>query len=211
MSGGRTPLLILGAGSFAQDVADIAADIGKHRILGFIEGVDPARCAPDGDPVPVHWIDDVLAWEKPCEVCTAIGDPARETAIGRLKKSGFRFCTLVHPTAHIAPSASIGVGCVVAPGAIVSAGSMVGDHVLLNRGALVGHHTTIREFCTIGPGANIASNCSIGASSYVGIGATLIDRINLAAETFVGAGALVTRSYDKKVRLVGVRARVIAK
>jgi sugar O-acyltransferase (sialic acid O-acetyltransferase NeuD family) len=207
MTQGPVPLLILGAGRFAADVADMVRDIPGLAVAGFIEGIDRARCRASGQGLPVHWIDDVGPLAGGHKAVAAIGDPRRSASIRTLEEMGFEFATLVHPAAHVAPSAEIGAGTVVGPGAVVAAEATVGRHVLINRGALIGHHTRIGDCCTIGPGVNVASSCSIGARSFVGIGATVIEEITLGADSFVAAGALVVRSFADGARIAGAPAR----
>ena len=40
----RRPLVILGAGPFAEEVADLAADTDAYEPVAFVEGVDRAKC-----------------------------------------------------------------------------------------------------------------------------------------------------------------------
>lgn len=51
----------------------------------------------------------------------------------------------------------------------------------------------------------------IGAGSWIGAGAIILDGVRLAPKSVVGAGAVVTKSYDERVMLVGVPARPITR
>lgn len=205
-----TQLLILGAGRLAADVADMVSEQPDFALAGFIEGVDKARCDTNLRGLPVHWVEDAAPLADSHKVITAIGDPRRRGTIEQLTAFGFGFVTLIHPAAHVAPSAEIGPGTVIAPGAIIAADTKIGRHVYINRGALIGHHGDVGDFCTIGPGANVASGCTFGPGTYLGIGATVVDRVALGEGTFVAAGSLVTKNFPDGCRIAGAPARRIA-
>ena len=44
MSDSARPLLILGTGNFAAEVADLVSEIGGWTVTGFVESLDRERC-----------------------------------------------------------------------------------------------------------------------------------------------------------------------
>ena len=99
---------------------------------------------------------------------------------------GFRFATIIHPTARVPASCGVGEGVIVGAGVVVGSRARLGRHVFLNRGALVGHHTVIHDYVSVMPGANIAGFCTLDEAAYVAIGAVIVDRISIGAGSVVG-------------------------
>ena len=204
---GESQLIVLGAGLFAQETADLVTDAGDWEVVGFVEGIDRRRCSTYLLGLPVHWVDDIGALRDSCRVICAIGSPARKAFIEKVNHSSMEFATFVHPSAHVSSAAVLGEGTIVSPGAVVASHAMVGRHVIVNRGSLIGHHCHIGDYTTISPGANIAGRTKIGECGFVGIGATIIDGLSIGEHSVVAAGAVVTRDVAAGTRVAGVPAR----
>jgi acetyltransferase EpsM len=71
----------------------------------------------------------------------AIGDNA--TRMRLLQEVRHGFATLVHASASVSMSASIGIGTVVLQNAVIQADSSVGAHCIVNVGAVVDHDVTV--------------------------------------------------------------------
>ncbi len=203
------PLLIVGAGVAAEEIADLAGQIEGVEIAGFVEGLDRERCAAGLLGLPVHWVDDLAPLAETHCAVGAVGSTRRAGFIGRVEEQGLPFATLVHPSAEVAPSATLGRGTVVGVRAVIASHTRIGRHVYVNRGALIGHHDTIGDFVTIAPGANIAGKCTIGERVYVGMGSTVVDHTVVGERSVIGAGAVVVRDVPPRVQVVGVPARVV--
>ena len=209
MSNVKKKLVILGAGPFAEDIAEIVTDTGLYEVTGFVEGIDRERCKQYLAGLPVYWIDDVREMASSVVGICAVGSSARKKFIEQAIGLGLRFTTIIHPTARVSPSASIGTGSLVSAGSIVAAGTVIGSHVIINRGCLVGHHNRIGDHVTISPGASIAGRTQIGDGSYIGIGATVIDGLNIGKNVVVGAGSVVIRDIRDNVMVAGVPTHLI--
>ena len=200
-----TGIVLAGAGLFAEEVTDVALDAG-FDVLGWIEGLEPARADPDHEP-PSVWVDDQAAHWTGVPISPAIGPVVRRGLIARLLAEGRVLATIVHPSAVVARSAVLEPGCVVFPNAVIGARTVVGAGTIVNRGALIGHHTRIGADSTVGPGANVAGAVSIGAGTYVGMGAIVRDHVTIGADVTIGAGAVVIGDVPAGVTVVGLPAR----
>jgi sugar O-acyltransferase (sialic acid O-acetyltransferase NeuD family) len=198
---GAADLYLVGTGSFAVEVAEWATDAG-WRLAGLIELLDDARigttreglpvlaaeAVPDGAPVAIALGGDrAKHWPAALELCV----PAR----------------IVHPKAHVAPSATLGPGCIVAPGVVIGAATSVGAHALVSRGALVGHHARIGDFASLLPGVNVGGHTSIGTRATLGMGAVVVNGTLVGEQAVVAAGAVVLREVGPGKRVQGVPAR----
>jgi sugar O-acyltransferase (sialic acid O-acetyltransferase NeuD family) len=200
-------IVLVGAGRFAQEVGDLAADAGVE-VAAWIEGLDRGRADPDAQP-PIVWVDHQDTFEAGLPIVPAIGSPRRRALVERLEAEGRRLVTLVHPSAVVARSAILEPGCVVFPNVVVGAQSVVGRGTIVNRGALIGHHTTVGAHAFVGPGANIAGGVHIGDEAYVGIGSIIRDDRSVGANATIGAGAVVVADVEPGVTVIGLPARPI--
>ena len=202
-------LLILGTRTFAPEIADVASDIEGVEIAGFVENMDRAKCSETLEGLPVYWVDDIAAMRDSHLAICALGTTARSRFIEQVESLGFRFATLVHPSARISRNSTVGAGSVVCPGVIIATRTTIGRHVILNRGAMIGHHTTVGDYCSIMPGGNVAGACTIGPSTYIGMGALVLDHRTVGSQSVVGAGSIVTRDVPDNVQVIGSPARVV--
>jgi acetyltransferase EpsM len=203
------PLVILGATEFSAEIADVVDSTGEYAVEAFVENDVPARAGGKLHGRPVHWIDDAAELAHGHVAVCGLGTTTRRRLVEQARALGFRFATVVHPTAHVSSTTSLGEGTIVGPGAIVAAHSSIGRHVLVNRGALIGHHTTIGDFVSLQSGGNIAGLCTIGAGTYIGMGALVLNTISVGRSSVVGAGAIVTRDVPAHVQVMGSPARIV--
>ncbi len=203
------PVILAGAGRFAEEVTEVAED-GGLDVVAWIEGLDPERADARHQP-PIVWIGDQSSIDLRLQVLPAIGSVQRRGLMERLVDEGRGLATLVHPSAVVARSASVGPGCVLFPGIVVGARTSIGLGTIVNRGALIGHHTVIGSHVFIGPGANIAGGVTIGDQAYIAIAAVIRDDRSVGAEATVGAGAVVVDDVAPDAVVIGVPARPVVR
>ncbi len=210
MQNGKTvkPLLILGTGTLAVEIADLVSEVPGFRLAGFVENMDRKRCKETLEGLPILWVDDIADLARTRWALCGLGTTHRGRFTDQIDALGMPFATLVHPTARVSPTAILGQGSIVSAGAVIAAHVRLGRHVFVNRGAMVGHHTAIGDFCTLGPGVNIGGSGRISERVYLGIGGTVVDRVAIGARSVVGAGALVTKDVPTRVLVAGAPARI---
>ena len=204
-----TRLLILGAGTFAMDVADLISDLSGYVVDGFVVSVPPYESGATLLDRPIYWIDDLNRFAETHLAIGAIVSTKRWPFIQRAEELGMRFATIVHPTARVSRMARLGDGTLVSAGVLVTTHSVVGRHVILNRGAIIGHHVQIGDGATISPGANLAGAVTVGQRAWVGLSAVVLEKRTVGAHSVVGAGAVVTQDVPDRVMVVGVPAKIV--
>lgn len=136
-------------------------------------------------------------------------NPRRLRLAEELAAAGLRFARLIHPTAAVLASASLGEGTVIGPCAVVGSGAQIGRHVLIGSGAVVEHDCTLEDGASLAPGVRMAGRVRIGMAAFVGVGASLCPRVCVGKGAIVGAGAVVTRDVPAGMLALGVPARVV--
>lgn len=212
-------VLVVGVSDpFARDVVEAV------KLLG----ADPILCDPVSSSTP---------WGEPATRLDLLSDEDRATAavIGdsifpdlievamdaqmmetqiRLRRlaleAGIRsWLTVVHPSAVVYSTASLGEGAYVSANATIASSSVIGRHARINRNAAVGHDVTVADGAQIGPGAALTSGCHLGEDAFVGAAATILNRVRLGARSSAAAGSVVTRDIPAGMRAMGNPARVV--
>ena len=206
---GRRPLLVLGTRDFSFEIAELAEETGAYEVTAFVENLSRERAQETLEGRPIVWIDDVATLAGTHLAICGLGTTKRRLFAEQAAGHGLRFATIVHPSARVPSSASIGEGVVVSAGVIVGTRAQLGRHVFLNRGSLIGHHTTLADYASVMPGANIAGFSSIGEAAYVSVGAVVVDRVTVGDGAVIGAGAVAVADVPANTLVMGVPARVV--
>jgi acetyltransferase EpsM len=120
---------------------------------------------------------------------------------------GLEWASIIHPSAFVAPSATIGAGVFVGPRAVIHTGAVIREHAVINSAAIVEHGVTVGPGTHVATGAMIGGGARIGAWSFIGLGACIRDHITIGDGTIVAMGATVTRSLQADARVAGTPAR----
>ncbi len=196
---------VVGTRTFAAEVLDLARDAGLH-VIGLLEPFDRDRVGSEIHGLPVQWLEDAeVRW-----AIVGTGDTARREIVARVRAAAAELVTLVHPHAHVAPTARVGTGVVVGPGVVVGACATIGDHVVCGRGTLVGHHTEIGTFATLSPGVNVAGNVRVDSDAFLGMGAVVRDHVTIGASAVIGMGSVVVGDVAAETEVRGVPAVPVA-
>lgn len=196
-------LLVVGAGGHAKVVVDAAlqAGIDVAAVVGAAS-----------DPETVLGIDVVGADDlPPCDAfIVAVGDNvARARLFSEHRERGLTPASVVHPTATVSSSASVGAGTFIAAGVIVNPEARTGENTILNTGCTVDHDCELGPHVHVGPGVNLCGAVSIGEGALIGVGACAAPGSSVGAWSVVGAGAAVVGALPERSVCTGVPARVV--
>ncbi len=198
-------LLLIGGGGHAMVIAEAAMAEGI-LLRGFLDD-DPSARLYAAAPRLGGLADLERLQDGP--VIIAMGDLSRRRElIGRLHRPA---TTVVHPSAIVSPSATLGSGVFIGPLAVVHARARIGDHATVNTGAIVEHDCMVGLNSHIAPGAVLGGNVRVGPDTLVGIGSRLLPGSLVGARSVVGAGAVVLRTVGDGETAVGAPARIIAR
>lgn len=194
---------VIGAGGHAKVIVSAIRSLG-HHVVAILDG-DVQKHGTELSGVPVFPSSDRLLAATMHLAVVGIGDNRVRQQI--VQRFDFDWATIVHPSAIIDASVTIGRGSVVMAGAIVQAGATVGEHCIINTAATVDHDCRIGDFAHVAPGANIAGHCELGVGVFVGVGACMVPSVRVGDWTTIGAGAAVVEDLPPGVIATGVPAR----
>lgn len=189
-------LIIVGAGGLGREVLAYARDAAAAGlgpdVAGFLDDDPDALAGYDLSVGIVGASSDerFLAGT----VVVAYGDPQlRRDARLAVEQAGGLLHSVVHPSAWVAPSASLGAGCIVAPGAFVGVDAQLGDNVVVNTLASIGHDARVGEDTVVSPHAALSGLCAVGSGVMCGTHATLVPGVTVGDSCRLAAGCCITR------------------
>lgn len=210
-------LLLAGAGGFGREVAEAVrvanAATPTWELLGFLDD-DPAKHGAAVGGVSV--VGGVaLAEAHPAAqlvLCPVRPDnyEARRLLAGRLGLADDRYATVVHPTATIGASCSVGPGSVLLAHVDLTAGVDVGRHVAIMPQTVLTHDVQIGDFATLASGVRLGGGCRIADGAYIGSGACVREGVTIGRGALVGMGSVVTRDVPPGRMWFGAPARDVS-
>ncbi|CAM9293364.1 unnamed protein product, partial [Chrysoparadoxa australica] len=126
-----------------------------------------------------------------------VGSPSvRKRLVEEMRQLCLEFPSVVHPTAVLSTSCSLGQGSFVGPLAVVHTAASVGDFCVVNSHAVVEHDCVLHDYATVNPHAVLCGTVQLGEGSLVAANATVREKVCLAAGVTLGmdSGAITTIS-----------------
>ncbi|MFC4588899.1 acetyltransferase [Sphaerisporangium corydalis] len=210
------PLLIVGAGGFARETAQLVHAVNEVTptwdLLGHLDD-DPAKQGTVVDGVPVLGGSGEAAAREDAKIVVCTGSPrdyaSRARVVARLGLPVERYATLVHPAAAVSRTSSIGPGSVVLAQVVLTAAVTVGAHVSVMPHVTLTHDDVIGDFATLAAGARLAGGVHVERGAYIGSGALVRETLTIGSYALVGMGSVVTRDIPPREVWAGVPARFV--
>jgi sugar O-acyltransferase (sialic acid O-acetyltransferase NeuD family) len=210
------PLLVIGSGGFGRETVEAVRAVNRERptwdLLGFLDDDRVLHGTMiDGVPV-VGSIDDASRFPG-AEVVVCTGHPgnylSRKRIVERLGLSPTRYATIVHPTAVLSTTSTVGHGSVLLALTVTTAGVRIGAHVAVMPGVVFTHDDVVEDYATFGAGVRLAGRVLVEEGAYIGSGALVREDRTIGAWALVGMGAVVTRNVPSAEVWAGVPARLL--
>lgn len=187
-------LILIAASGLAREVAQTVEEARTHRIIGIIDD-DPDLEGSEISGIPVLGTGDELDRHRDAEIVICAGRGASRRRIAdRLvaqRVDPRRFTTIIHPSAQIPRSCSIGRGTVVLANAVMTADVRIGRHVVVMPNVTLTHDDAIGDFATLCAGVSLAGLVTIGDGAYIGANASVREYVQVGIDAVLGMGAVL--------------------
>ena len=131
-----------------------------------------------------------------------------EWTVKQLTNRGIEsFANLIHPSASVSPSVTLGEGVFVGPNATIASAARVGNFAQIGRSSSIGHHVVLSQYVRLGPAVVIPSGVRLSSGVTVGPGVIFLNNIRVGSNALVGAGSVVTKNVPDETFVVGSPAR----
>ncbi|MFF5973163.1 NeuD/PglB/VioB family sugar acetyltransferase [Streptomyces sp. NPDC012769] len=186
-------LVIIGAGGFARETAQAALAAGLP-LAGHLDD-DPALHGVALDGVPVLGGTERVPKLKDASFVVCVGNPrdyaSRARLVRRLGLPEHRYTTVVHPTASVSASSTVGRGTVLLAHAVLTASVRLGRHVAVMPQTVLTHDDEVGDLATLASGVRLGGGARIGRGGYIGAGALVREGVTVGDWSLVGMGSVV--------------------
>tara|TARA_Y100000589_G_C27174183_1_gene638016 strand:+ start:800 stop:1438 length:639 start_codon:yes stop_codon:yes gene_type:complete len=207
-------ILIIGAGGHSNVIEDTLIELGLFNEIAFLDDKFNESSKKIFQKNRTILGTSRLIYKNELRsnfkyAFVAIADPeTRLKLIRELEKLEYEIPIIIHPTAWVSKSVSIGIGSVILSQSTIQTGVKGGKGIIINNSCSIDHDSFLGDGVHVAPGVNIAGSVHIGDKSWIGIGSSIIENINIGSNVKIGANAAVIRDIPSSVTVVGVPAKI---
>tara|TARA_B100001059_G_scaffold231462_1_gene267331 strand:- start:995 stop:1594 length:600 start_codon:yes stop_codon:yes gene_type:complete len=198
---------MLGNGGHARVCRDVLAMSGFKEI-GYVLGKGSSVDEPASHNKYLGTDEWLL--EQPADELLLVngvgGEPdavSRSIVFDKYCSVGFKFATLIHPSAYLADDVMLGEGAQIMAGAIIQPNCSIASNSIINTRASIDHDCVIHSHVHIAPGAVLCGGVVVGEGGFVGAQACIIPGIYIGSHAVIGAGSTVRKGVENNARFVG--------
>lgn len=208
------PLIVIGSGGHASVVADVLLNQGRT----IVATVSPDK-VKDNSPLKgikrlttdASLLDSYLPEEV--DLVNGLGalpgNTLRTNLFDYFSNYGYKFQSVIAPSAIIAGGVRLEDGVQVMHGTIIQTNATIGKNCILNSGSVVEHDCVIGAHNHIAPNATLSGGVITGGHVHIGTGANIIQGIIIGREAIIGAGCTVIKNVKEGQVIVPARNRII--
>lgn len=132
------------------------------------------------------------------KLLVCMGDPVvRYRVMHEIAAAGGQLASVIHPSAYVAATATIGAGSIICPMAFIGPFARVGQNCAINVHAVVGHDVILGDCTVMSPGSDINGRGQTGEAAFLGAGAVISPKVQLAAFSKLSAGSVLAQSTEE--------------
>jgi sugar O-acyltransferase (sialic acid O-acetyltransferase NeuD family) len=194
-------------------VLDILELEGQYRVIGLLDSFELRGKEKYGHMVCGRAEDAVeISKQYECRAFfVAVGDNWRRWQLAsRLISTipGVQFPAVIHPSALISKTATIGAGTVIMAAGVIGPNAVLGEGCIVNIASSVNHDCRMEPYSSLSAGVHLGGGSVIGMRSSLGLASSLREKAVVGKDTVVGAGAVVINDLPGGVVAFGVPAKV---
>jgi sugar O-acyltransferase (sialic acid O-acetyltransferase NeuD family) len=201
-----TKVVIYGGGGLSKMIIETVRVLGFYQIAGIIDdNMKPGEVVIGS---PVLGGSEMLPelYKKGIRMAVnsvgGIGHyKVRLKIFEQLADAGFVCPVIIHPTAHVDPSAKLEAGVLILAQSYVSGSAIIGSGSLINNSVVVSHDCVLGVCTNLSPGAKIAGDAVIGDFTQVGMNATVNIGVKVGRECLIGNGATIKKDVPDGTRV----------
>lgn len=188
-------MFIYGGGGFSRIIIDLLKQTCIYRPKGIVDMKYPELKEVAGmDVIGDDSFLDMLISQGVNKTVNAVDFPYRSQVYEKLKEKGFELLNLVHRTAIIEPTVTMGEGNLIFAGAMVGSEAIIGNDCVINAGAIVNHECIISDNCHIASGAVLAGCVTVGENTLIGQGCTVYQRVAIGKNVVIQNGCHIFKN-----------------
>lgn len=196
--------VIIGAGDFADMIWDVISNDMHRNVAGY--AVDANYLKEDTcRGLPVAAFEEISEKFPPDRYAAAIGligsrmYEQRYEKYLQLKRMGYELENVIHSTASISQTATLGDGNIFLQFTVVGTGSRVGNCNILSPKSYVSHNVQVGDANFFAPSASTTGYVEIGNHCFLGVNSAVNNKAKVADYTFAGGGVFLsgdTKEYE---------------
>jgi len=211
----KNRFILVGCGDFGRELINWAEDIslegGGQPFSGFLDKNPDALLEYSYD-LPWLGTDEDFVPAQTDRFVISITDPrVRRLVSNKLEIKGARFVNLIHPSAVVARTATLGKGVIICPHVLVSSDAIIGDFVSINALSSIGHDVRLGNFTVLGAHVDLTGFVKVENSVFFGTGAKVLPKLTIGENSRIGAGAIIVRSVPSNSTMYSMPAKKLNK
>ena len=194
-------IVIIGAGDLGKEIVWLIEDINRikptYLILGFLDDDMTKRKKTFYGYDVLGSIGELeqLGEKKSFSAVIAIQDGSVRRRIVEEHLAFIKWESIIHPTAMIASTSSVGIGSIVFPQVTVSVDTKLGAFNLLYIHATVCNDCRLGDWVSVMSGASVSEHAVVGEESFLAAGSCIYPHRRIGRKTKVAVEAVASRDY----------------
>jgi len=197
----------------AQIIEDMSSQGQDIELVGFLNDHEAMGSLIGGYPVlgkTSEWHNLPEEWGYHFSLLSVGKMRERALLIKSFNIPIDRVVSLIHPTALISRTASVGKGTLVAAYAVMQPGSQLGLCCSVRAGANIGHDVSVGDFVYVGPNATLCGYSGVAEGVFLAPNSVLRDRTKMGEYSVLAAASVAYKDVPENSTWIGNPARRIA-
>lgn len=199
--------VVIGTGGHANSILDLIRSTGGR--VEYFFGIEDT--VYQHKEIPVFELTKFKQFSSDYKYVFGIGDFTIRNRVFkemRLDEQNLNFPPLIHPTAYVSNSASVGDGTVIFANSYIGPNSNIGKFCIVNTGAIIEHDCHLGDQNFLAPGTILAGNVTINNLCFIGMGSLISDGVSIGSESVIAANSFVNESISFGSFAAGTPAKI---
>lgn len=212
-------LVIIGGSNAFWEISELIGDINQvkpqYEIIAVLDD-SPALIGKKYGTLTVEGpIEKAKNFDQEVMFVFAIGSfrtrIVRQSILEKLGIAEERFVTLIHPSAKIFSTATIGKGCIVHYGTVIFNHTVIESFVIIAANCVIAVSNYIGRGALFGSNITTTTGVKIGSFSFVGSSTSIGENIIIGPGAQIGMGSLILKNISEGTFVLGNPPRILDK